>query len=230
MTSDMELIGHLAYLLVAISYAARNIVWLRLLAIPACVFGIVFGLYLDENPIWVIVFWNSLFLGINIFQLWVHFKRESSLNDNANSNELLEFLYPMTRSQVSQLVSFGVTRQLEFEEEVLKESQFCDRLFLILNGNAGIYKGEEFIANCGAGSILGDISYLNRSSCSATVKLISGSKVVEWDVQNLRSKLEDYPELNASFTRRLAKDISSKLIRHEVDDTGTRQNHEMVLS
>lgn len=215
MTFDIALIGHLAYLLVAISYAARNIVWLRLLAVPACIFGIVFGLFVKEEPIWVIVLWNSVFLGINLVQLALTSKLESSLGKNSDCLRLLDFLYPMTRAQISQLIALGHTRTIESEETLIREDEFSDRLYLLIDGSASIWKSGELLATCVAGSILGDISYLTRQKCTATVVVKKGVRLIEWKSPDLRAKLDKLPDTQAAFMKRLAKDISNKLLRRE---------------
>lgn len=227
MTYHIELIGHLAYLLIALSYAARNIVWLRLLTLPACIFGIVFGLYLNDDPIWVIVFWNSLFLAINCGQLFVTWRNAAYLNRHQDAERLMDFLYPMTRSQISQLISFGKIRNTEASEVLLSDGSFPDKLFLVLEGAARIWKGEEQLATCGPGSLLGDISYLTRKPCSATVIADTGARIVAWDTRMLRKSLDDRPGLQAVFSRRLAQDVSTKLIRKESEQFETEELYQL---
>src|SRR5580700_8052424 len=60
---------HLANVLLLLSFLARDILWLRLLNVLA---GVAFIVYFAAGaaPAWAPVGWNTLFLTINLAQIW----------------------------------------------------------------------------------------------------------------------------------------------------------------
>ena len=65
----IHIAGHATYLLIALSYLVRDIVWLRCFAIVASCTSIAFNYFAPDEPLWLVIGWNFVFLVINIFRI-----------------------------------------------------------------------------------------------------------------------------------------------------------------
>ena len=211
----IELVGNLTYVLIAASYWTRDIVWLRAITIPACLCGILFGLFLEGGPVWVIIGWNLVFLAINAYQLGEIYIRRRRLTANPDMNLLRELLAPLSDDETSQLVSCGKFFTTHESQVVLRENQYADGLYLILQGYASVWQDERLLVICPAGTFLGDISFATQRPCTATVRLNPTTRVIFWPIKELETILDSNAGLKANLSMRLARDISSKLIRNE---------------
>lgn len=61
--------GHLTFLLIALSFLVREMLMLRLLAILSSLASIVYNFSVAQDPLWLVIHWNLVFVGINLFQL-----------------------------------------------------------------------------------------------------------------------------------------------------------------
>jgi len=71
----------------------KDILWLRLLTVLACIAGIIFNYFVPATPLWVIIYWNLLFLAINIVQIGIIMKERSEVDFTEEEKELHETLF-----------------------------------------------------------------------------------------------------------------------------------------
>ncbi len=62
--------GHFSYILLAVSYILTNIFWLRVMAIAALAFEIVY-FYFSGGDLRTGMVWDMIFIAINLFQLFL---------------------------------------------------------------------------------------------------------------------------------------------------------------
>ena len=60
---------HIANLFYLASFAAKDMLWLRILTCAGLVFGIVFFNYCPKEPMYGPMFWHFVFLGINAYRI-----------------------------------------------------------------------------------------------------------------------------------------------------------------
>ncbi|MEM9412016.1 MAG: cyclic nucleotide-binding domain-containing protein [Planctomycetota bacterium] len=207
--------GHLTYILVGLSYTARNIFWLRVMATVASIAGIFFGFLADENPIWVVIFWNVVFLAINGYQIARELRLGNLLSSHSDSNLLFSALDPMDKAHIAQLTEWGEFMTFQNAMMGLVEGEAADHIYLVLDGQAAIWKENEYLADCGQGVFLGDVSYFSGKPSSATVIFSKDSRVVRWETKLLKENLAKTPELDSAFTKHMAADLTRKMIRGE---------------
>ena len=69
-----DFFAHAASILTGIAYLIKDILWLRLLTIVACIAGIIYNYSVPQIPLWVVIYWNLLFLAINVVQIAIIMK------------------------------------------------------------------------------------------------------------------------------------------------------------
>ena len=90
----IQLIGHTTYALLALSYLVRDIYWLRVLAIPASICSILFCYFHGPEPVWLIIGWNIVFLGVNLYQVASLHCLRRRLDESGKLGRFVQFLGP----------------------------------------------------------------------------------------------------------------------------------------
>ena len=63
--TTIDIAGHLSFLIVAISIAMKDIIFLRILGICSGIVGIFYNYFVTSDPLWVPIIWLSIFIIIN---------------------------------------------------------------------------------------------------------------------------------------------------------------------
>jgi len=75
-----ELFGHTTYILIASSSLVKDMLWLRGLLIIASFCSIVFNYTVPATPLWLVIYWNVVFVGIHVvrmgLQIWAYHRSE----------------------------------------------------------------------------------------------------------------------------------------------------------
>ena len=61
-----NLFGHLANLVFAAAYVAKDFLWLRILSVGGCTASLFFNYYAPATPLWTAIFWNGAFASLNL--------------------------------------------------------------------------------------------------------------------------------------------------------------------
>lgn len=215
MTSTADILGNLTYVLLAFSYWTRDILWLRLLTVPACLCGLLFGLFFEGGPIWVVVFWNSVFLGINAYQLAVIAWQASRKPDDQDLQLLVDLLDTSDLNLATQAFTMGELESHEVDSLIISEGRFGERLYFLLEGGAVISKSDLPVAVCHSPSLLGDLSYVTGRAASADAVVQEGSRTLSWNVNTLKRMFQEDQKLEACFSRCFSREISRKLLDRE---------------
>ncbi len=74
--TTIDLVGHFAFLIVALSLAMKDIIFLRILGILSGFVGIFYNYFVTTDPLWIPIVWLSIFIVINISMIslfYTHF-------------------------------------------------------------------------------------------------------------------------------------------------------------
>lgn len=109
--------GHLSFALSAASYMTTSLVRLRVLSVVAVSLGIFFNATLPAGPLWISVFWLSLFLLANMYRLLTgHFEdRRTHLSapDAQLVGKVLPSIHPKDWASLKELATVSVYRNRE---------------------------------------------------------------------------------------------------------------------
>lgn len=217
--SLVEICGHATYLLLAMSYLVRDIVWLRAISIPASVCSILFNYFAPAEPLWLIINWNLFFLFVNSVQItWTRLEGRSA----RLSTEMTKFaalVSPrLTMAQATKLFKQSQRREIDGPTILIEEGTLAGELILILEGTVEISKDAESIGECGPGTFLGEISFLTSEPHSATVSVAANETVVflHWDQMRLTTFAKSRPEFHIALQSCLAANLSRKFVEREI--------------
>jgi CRP-like cAMP-binding protein len=76
---------------------------------------------------------------------------------------------------------------------LMDQGEIGTECFVILDGNAGIYHGEEHVATVGAGTIVGEMALIGHRPRNARVVAETPMQLLCFDIGHFKSLLDELP-------------------------------------
>ena len=208
----ISIFGNLSFALSALSFLMHDMSRLGLIAIVSSVFGIFYNYNVTESPLWLVIFWLSTFLTINLSMLVAEHIRNKSAKFNKNEQELFETLFPeLSAFEFLQLLNAGSWKTIRSRERFISAQKENFKLALIWRGQAKVLKGKKVVANLKRGTLIGEISFLTGEKPTADVLLERGSLILAWDHEKLRRWLSKNSDAASIFQRLITSDLAAKI-------------------
>ncbi len=208
----ISIFGNLSFALSALSFLMQDMSRLRLIAIVSAVLGIFYNYNVTESPLWLVIFWLSTFMTINLSMLVAEHIRNKSAKFNKDEQELFETLFPeLSAFEFLQLLNAGSWKTIRSRERFISAQKENFKLALIWRGQAKVLKGKKVAANLKRGTLIGEISFLTGEKPTADVLLESGSLVLVWDHEKLRQWISKNSNAAISFQRLMTSDLAAKI-------------------
>ncbi|MBV9211703.1 MAG: cyclic nucleotide-binding domain-containing protein [Acidobacteria bacterium] len=209
-----ELAAHAASILTAIAYLVKDILWLRLLTILACIAGIVFNYFLPQGPLWVVIHWNLLFLTINLVQVAIIIKERREVSFSEEEKELYETLFKnFAPFEFMKLLRIGQWLEAQQDEVLAIEQKELANLMLIYNGLVRVEAEGETLAQLKDGSFIGEMSFITGGTATATVKAVAPTRYLSWSKADLRQLFQRNPSMRFAMQTVISTDLTKKLMR-----------------
>ena len=111
----------------------------------------------------------------------------------------------------------GVVETLPGLTTLIEQHTESRELIFVLSGRVSIFKNDESIGSCGAGTFIGEIGFLTDEPHTATVKIESDQQatVLRWDPSRLKKFAKTRPNLYVALQQCLAANLSKKFTRRE---------------
>ena len=211
----MEIIsffGNLSFALSALSFLMNDMSRLRLIAIMSALLGIFYNYNVTDSPLWLVIFWLSTFLTINLSMLATEHIRNKSAQFDEDEQELFETLFPeLSPFEFLQLLNAGSWKAIHSRERFISARQENFKLGLIWRGQAKVLKENEVAAHLKRGTFIGEVSFLTGEKPTADVLLESGSLVLVRDHKKLRQWISKNFDAAISFQRLMTSDLAAKI-------------------
>lgn len=207
----MDMLIHLANVLLLLSFLVRDILWLRLLNVLA---GIAFIVYfaIGSPPAWAPVGWNALFLSSNLVQIWrlLLERRPVRLSDEELSLYQLAFR-GLTQQEFARLLAIGRWIEAPAGDRLVEKGVELDRLLVIHTGAADVVVGEGRVAQLRPGQLVGEMAFLTSTKTSAAVVATAPTRCLALPTTSLRALFKAHPELRAGMQMLIGSDLVAKL-------------------
>ena len=209
--TDATVVFFFANTLYVISYMLTSMLWLRVLAIIAAASTFPY-FYLQPEPLWLAMFWQSCFLGVNLVNLIIllYSMRAVSFDDDEQLAYEIKFsrLKPYEARPI-----FGAAEQrtIAAGKYLLKERMHNETLFLVLEGECRVVRDEAELARLGPGQFIGELSVLSDEPVSADVIAVSDTRLMTWDRERLLPLFRRQALYESYFHSLFSADVASKL-------------------
>jgi CRP-like cAMP-binding protein len=204
---------HLANALYLISYAVRDILWLRLITVLAGT-TLIASFLVDPKPPWPAVAWNLVFLVINLIRIHLLLRERRPVPLTADEQHLANLVFRTLRPrELVRLVRAGAIVDHPGGAAIVKRGEPLDRLLLVVRGTARVELPGKPPVEIGDGAFVGELCYLTGKPAGADVVAATALRVVAWPTAELRALLDDNPDLHVTMQQVLGADLAAKLRR-----------------
>jgi hypothetical protein len=201
---------HVANVLLLLSFLVRDILWLRLLNGLA---GIAFIVYAATvAPPWAPVGWNSLFLTINVVQIWRLFLERRPVHLRADELSLYRLAFRgLTPREFARLLAIGRWGDAGPGDRIVEQGVHLDCLLVLSSGTTDVVVGSARVAQLGPGQLVGEMGFLTDAKTSAAVVATEPTRYLALPTAALRALFKRHPELRSAMQMVIGSDLVNKL-------------------
>nr|HEX4317904.1 cyclic nucleotide-binding domain-containing protein [Kofleriaceae bacterium] len=210
----MTIAFHVSNALYLISYAVKDILWLRVVAVVANVMTFV-AIWAGGGASVASFAWQTVFFVINVARLVQLIVERRPVRLSPELQRLADGAFRHLRPrELLRLVAAGEIRDHEAGERVIATGDRLDTLALVLAGTARVeLAGAPAPVQLAHGAFLGELAYLTGKPPAADVVAATALRVVRWPHATLRAYLEANPDTRTAVQAVLAADLATKLRR-----------------
>lgn len=205
----MPVMGHVSFALTFASFAQRDIIRLRLIAVASLVLGLGYNIWINANMqgddnIWLVVGWLAVFLIQNIYFLVNAIREGLETSLSHDMRELMVQTFPMMHSRDWQhMVRTATVKRYCKDARVLCVGQATHALQLIATGTALETRAGEN-RTCTRGTLWGELTYVMGKDYfnASPVDIVADSDeltVYEWEYGPLKAMAEKNLRLQAAL-------------------------------
>ncbi len=205
----IDVLLHVANVLYLVSYLVRDILWLRFVTIIAIV---TLMPYYFANGLMLPVIWSVVFLLINVYQIYILLLQRRPVQLDARQQRLYQRVFrTLTPRDFLGLVGAGTWHEVAPGNELLRQGEVLDQLHVIDEGEVEVTCDDRCLATLGAGSFVGEMSYVTGEPTSAAVVARAPTQVLSWRRESLDEFLSAHPDARAALQMILGTDMAAKL-------------------
>lgn len=208
----MELLSHISYAIGALSFALRDVFYLRCVAMVSSAVMVtahlVGGMYAAPA-----VVWHSLFVLIHGTRVMMMVYGERAARFTAEERELHETLFrSFTKLEFMKLLRAGRWGTAEPGSVLTREGEKVERVLLISHGLAAVHVGGRQVAELRDGQLVGEMSFVTGEPATATVLVREPTRYLAWSQPELRGLLNRNPSMRFAMDQALSREITRKLM------------------
>ena len=212
--SYVWVIGHLAFLLTAVSFLLKDIILLRTTAVVSSIVGIGYNYFSVSGPNWLPIFWLSIFAIINAIRIIGILREKLSINFSEEEKELYETVFSNFNAvEYMKLFRTADWKNIPAGHVIAKEGEQIDGVYMLYNGEVSVERNGTEIGRSRDGAMIGEMSFLKgeNTPASATVVSTQNCKCVFWPKVELRALLRRNPAIDVSLKHVFSIDLAKKL-------------------
>ena len=208
----IDAVGHLSFLIVALSLLMRDIILLRLLGILSGVVGIGYNYFVTMEPLWVPIIWLSVFMAINIYMIATFFlaNRKANLSEEDLTLWQNNFL-GLAIDEYRRLKKIFDHRTFDDGEVLIQLGQDNRFLFFVTAGQLVVHRNGQDIGVLEQGGVAGEMSFLTEALPNADVVASGGASCILIDKAKLRALMMKHPTFHLSMTNVFNLNLMKKL-------------------
>ena len=214
--AEVDLLVHISYVILIISFLMRDILWLRTLNIVSVLVEVAY-FYLQPTPLWPVIGWNLALVVINVYWVTrltlerrpVHF----SPDEQRIYNVALRSLKPR---HARKLFEAGQWKAIPAGEQIVAQGVPLNTLSLIAGGRINIERDGVVVDDIGEGRFIGSVTFLKNTvdfPSPVSFTAIEPSRLIFWDNDVLRDLIDDEVEFAIALEASLGLELARVLDR-----------------
>ena len=208
-----QILGHLSFTLVALSFLLRDILLLRLVAIVAAVCNLLFSYYGLPAPNLIVVFWQAVFVVINTGWSIKLIRERRGVSFTDEERELYATIFrAFTPFEFMKLMRLAHWQKAAAGDRLAAAGARLDDIMLIYDGEVEVALPNNEKRRLADGSFIGEMSFIRGGSASADVRAVRPTRLLRWPQLELRKMLQRSPTMRSTMHAVLSEDLMRKLL------------------
>jgi hypothetical protein len=210
--SNIEILANVFNLIYVVGFITRNILWLRILMITAASLEITFFILFDDENLFYNIFWCSIWIAINLFQLLILIK--DKLKYTLNNEELAMYnktFNALSKINFKKLLLSGNITTFGKDEEIIRNNSSFSNLVYVIDGSVSVIKNNKKVVQLSSDSFLGELSFITNKKTNADVVSDGDVKCIVWSKENLAGLFAKNNEIEAAVKLIINNDLANKL-------------------
>jgi CRP-like cAMP-binding protein len=128
--------------------------------------------------------------------------------------KVVKLLEVLADDDISWLLSNGVEQQFEPGSTIIREGEFIEFIYIVLEGLMGVFlsvSGDKQIATISTGEIVGEISYIDDQPTSASVIAVENTLLLAIARSAIDEKIAFDPLFGVRFYKAIGVSVSQRL-------------------
>jgi len=207
-----DLAGHVSYVLLAVSYYATNIYWLRVMAVTGLAFEILYFALVGGGGMHTGIAWGVLFILINLYQIYQLIRERMHLSRMSDVALLRRGVFAgLDNARLSRLVTVGSWRRVEPGSQLTRQGQPVTELVLLCAGSAWVEVDGKTVARLQPGTFCGEMAFMSGEPASATVTVQQPVRAFVFDMQKLQTLVAKDELVASAIHQAVGRDLVLKL-------------------
>ena len=208
----VDVFGHISFVIIALSFVMRDIVWLRIVSIVGSIFSIIFNYFIPGGPIWIVIGWSAVFILIHAYNLWVSVQERQAVSFSPEEKEIFETVFQgFSGVEFMKLLRTGEWREVSKNELIVQEGKHVNEITFIYNGEASIESKGKRINTIRDGAFIGEMEFFSEKEATATVQSTSPLRCIVWTKDELKQLLVRNPNMYSAMHTIFSVDLVQKL-------------------
>lgn len=212
----IEIFVHLGQAFQSAGSFFKDMLFMRLFLVIGIGLEMVYQImgYNIKNPLRPLIFWSSLFILINLYQITILVLERMRSKLNEKERRLYEIVFPgMLRYNYKKLISKAHWKSVPKDTYLVNEGTYLPDLVLIFKGLAEVRHEKTVLAMVRDGQFVGEMSFLSGLPTTADVVSVTEIEYVYWDKQALEELMTKSPEISADLQKIFNNDLIHKLVK-----------------
>jgi CRP-like cAMP-binding protein len=210
----LDVFGHLAFVLILVSFLVRDIVLLRTISVAASLASITYNYLAPASPLWLVIGWNLVFMSVNGVQIALLLRERRGVEFTEQEQEIYETNF----KRLSPVEFLRVLRIARWEDAnsgdtLVRSGQKDADVMLIYSGRAHVEKNGQKLTELRGGDFVGEMGFLTGQAAAARVVTSEPTRLLRWDRGALRKLLDRNPSMRNALQAELSDDMARKLAR-----------------
>ena len=130
------------------------------------------------------------------------FGKRKQITDGGEVAELagtlssVAFFDGFSDAELVRVAQLAVEVEAEKGAVIIDQGRVGQEVFVILEGEAGVYVAGEHVATLGPGSMVGEMALVQHRPRNATVVAATPMKLISFDMSSFRTLLSEMPEVH----------------------------------
>lgn len=195
-----------------VSYAVRNMLLLRILAIANCLLIIPYYIFISNMALEPIAMAGIIVI-INVVNSYALIKSKKPPILNEVEQELHKNVFSsIDPKSMLKLISIGEWVNSKANEKVIVEGKVNTSIIILFSGGANVYVEDNLVSHLDKYRFCGEMTYVTNSvSASASIIVPTDTKLLKFEFEKLEKLKQTNPKEFADFFSILSFELAHKI-------------------